>query len=351
MLDSLPSHPRPAVIGIDKWSVLAGVRFLLASVVAVNHLGAYTSLGFLAFIPKFGPFEAILGFLLISGYSISVSYTKQPYGFLGRRIQRLFPVYLAAIAATYMAGLVEGSPHPSIGNLVVNALFLNQLFTSTSFVVPAWSLSLEFWLYCLAPVLVRIPPARTRLLIYCSFACYVIYTPLRSLLHLPYYSGVGFGANLVLLSFIWIAGLRLALVQGQRETAMRDIRILLGGHILMVIGIQFMYRAKNHAIPEFFNNDLYGFAMQFATLAFVYLVFAHLVIAPRPGVRRSWLLRFMGDVSYPLYLLHAPIYVFLAKAGLVNPLWYYLAAVCLSAVVYQAFDFYSKKRHQQIGTN
>ena len=351
MSESLPRNPPSAVTGIDKWSILAGVRFLLASVVAVNHLGAYTSLGFLAFIPKFGPFEAILGFLLISGYSISVSYTKQPDGFLGRRIQRLFPVYLAAIAATYVAGLIEGNPSPSVLSLAVNALFLNQLFTSTSFVVPAWSLSLEFWLYCLAPMLVRLSPARTRLLIYASFAAYVIYTPLRSLLNLPYYSGVGFGGNLLFLSFIWIAGLRLALVQGERATAMRDIRILLGGHILLATGIQFMYRAKHHALPEFFRHDLVGYAMQFATLVFVYLVFAHLVIAPRPDVRRSWLLRFLGDVSYPLYLLHAPIYIILKKTGLVNPLWYYLSAVGLSAAVYQAFDFYSRKRHQLIGTN
>ena len=58
----------------------------------------------------------------------------------------------------------------------------------------------------------------------------------------------------------------------------------------------------------------------------------------------------LGDVSYPLYLLHAPIYALLQKAGLKMPILYYLAAVGISALVYQALDFYSKERHQKIGT-
>src|SRR5437763_65568 len=133
----------PPMSRIDKWSILAAVRFLLASVVAVNHLGEFAPLGILGFIPKFGAFESILGFLLISGYSISVSYTKQPDGFLIRRLKRLYPVYLAAMAVNCVAILAENGPMPSVGEIALNALFLNQLFTSTSFVGPAWSLSLE----------------------------------------------------------------------------------------------------------------------------------------------------------------------------------------------------------------
>jgi hypothetical protein len=50
------------MMNIDKWSLLAGLRFILASIVAINHLDHFTTLGWLACIPKFGPFEAILGF-------------------------------------------------------------------------------------------------------------------------------------------------------------------------------------------------------------------------------------------------------------------------------------------------
>jgi peptidoglycan/LPS O-acetylase OafA/YrhL len=336
---------------IDKWSILAAVRFLLASVVAVNHLGEFAPLGIASFIPKFGAFEAILGFLLISGYSISVSYTKQPDGFLLRRLKRLYPVYLAAMAVNAVAILAENGPMPSVAEIALNALFLNQLFTSTSFVGPAWSLSLEFWLYCLAPALMRTSPKWTRVLVYGSFACYLIYTALRTLSHLPYYSGVGFGGNLILLSFAWVAGLRLAQLRDAPASAMRDIRWLFAGHIALAAAIQFAYRVKHHSLPGFFSTDLINYGMQSLSLLFVYLVFARLVIAPRAAVERSWFLRFLGDVSYPLYLLHVPVYTLLRKAGLSIPIVYYLVAVLASAVVYQALDFYSRKRHQKIGTD
>lgn len=66
----------------DKWSVLALMRFALASIVAITHLSDFGPLGVWAFIPMFGAFEAIAGFLVISGYSIGASYQKESKGFI-----------------------------------------------------------------------------------------------------------------------------------------------------------------------------------------------------------------------------------------------------------------------------
>src|SRR5208282_3851468 len=118
-------------------------------------------------------------------------------------------------------------------------LFLNQLFTTNSFVGPAWSLSLEFWLYCLTPFLMRLPASFIRFIVFGSFGSYLVYTILRTLFHMPYYSGVGFGANLLFLSFIWVAGLRLARSGSEDDTALRDIGIIFGGHIALAVCIQF----------------------------------------------------------------------------------------------------------------
>jgi peptidoglycan/LPS O-acetylase OafA/YrhL len=336
---------------IDKWSILAGVRFLLASIVAISHLNDYAPLGCLGFIPLFGAFEAIMGFLLISGYSISASYAKQPTGFLWRRIMRLYPIYLTAMVVTYLAFILLEKPAPPLIVLAENALFLNQLVTNTSFVGPAWSLSLEFWLYCLTPILIVLSKSWIRVIIFSSFACYLVYTVLRTLSHMPYYSGVGYGANLIFLSFIWIAGLRLARSGGGDKRALRDIGIIFGCHIALAAAIQFGFRLKHHAASSFFFHDTIGFAMQSATLLFVYFVFKHLIISERPSLHRSWFLRFLGDVSYPLYLLHAALFAMLVHFGLKTPILLYLTAVSVSALVYWLVDFYSKKRHQQIGTS
>jgi peptidoglycan/LPS O-acetylase OafA/YrhL len=335
---------------IDKWSVLAAIRFLLASIVAIAHLGDFTQIGRLGFVRRFGTFEAILGFLLISGYSISASYAKQPGGFLYRRILRLYPVYLAALVLTYVAFVVLKVPPPGPVLLLVNVLFLNQLVTINSFVGPAWTLSLEFWLYCLTPFFMSLSSRRTRFLVFASLTCYVIYTMLRTLAHMPYYSGVGFGLNLILLSFIWIAGLRLARADSDNKSALRDIGIIFGVHMFLTVAIQLAYRLKHHAFSEFVGHDIVDYVLQSTTLLFVYFVFKVLVISDRADLHRSRFLRLLGDISYPLYLLHAAVYALLAHFGLTTPALFYLIAVFVSVVVYWSLDFYSKKRHLQIGT-
>jgi peptidoglycan/LPS O-acetylase OafA/YrhL len=136
--------------GIEKWSLLAVTRFALAFIVAIGHLEQQVPLGPLAVVPMFGPFEAVLGFLLISGYSIGNSYAREREGFLRRRALRIYPVYLGAILLTWLA-----TPHAFditfATTLLQNVLFLNQITTATSYVGPAWSLALEVWLYCLTP--------------------------------------------------------------------------------------------------------------------------------------------------------------------------------------------------------
>jgi len=336
------------MIKIDKWSILAGLRFLSASIVAIQHLEDYAPAGWLGFVSKFGTFEAVLGFLLISGYSISISYAKQPDGFLWRRIVRLYPIYITAMAATYLAFYLLKVSSPAPLTLLVNFLFLNQLFTTVSFVGPAWSLSLEFWLYCMALGLMHLSNLHTRLIVFVSFICYLIYTVFRTTSHLPYYSGVGFGLNLILLSFIWTAGLRLARMGGQDKSALRDIGVIFACHIALAVIIQLGSRFRHHALADFFRYDALGYVMQSFTLISIFFIFKHLVITNRPLLHRSWFLRLLGDISYPLYLLHAAIYAMLAHFGLKMPILFYLTAVAISALVYWVIDLYSKRRHLQL---
>lgn len=331
---------------IDKWSILAAVRFILASIVAIKHLDDFVPLGWMRFISGFGTFEAVIGFLLISGYSICVSYGRQPDGFLWRRILRLYPIYLAAMGLTYFTFIALKITPPDFITLAINALFLNQLVTTTSFVGPAWTLSFEFWLYCTVPLLMKVSQPRTRLLVFISFGTYLVYTAARTLFHAPYYSGVGFGANLVLLSFIWVAGFRLAKAGAKDKTAMRDIGLIFACHILLTAGIQFGSRLKHHALPSFFAHDVLACAQQSATLVFVYLVFKHLVISNSRSSRGSRILRFLGDISYPLYLMHGAVYALLATTGVKTPVLFYLSAVLVSALIYWLLDFYSQKRSQ-----
>lgn len=318
----------------------------MASVVAVNHIDGYAAPSWLAWVPMLGAFEAILGFLLISGYSIGSSYQKQPEGFLRRRVQRLYPIYLASLAFAMAVGWWLGEGLPSVGVMLANGLFLNQLITTTSYLGPAWSLALEFWLYCLAPWLMALSMRRVRLLAWASFACFVIYTAGRTLFSWPYYSAVGFGGNLALLAFAWVAGLLLSRVGKSEAWALRDVALMFAGHSGLTLVIQAAYRMKHHELAPFFSADLLGLLMRALTLLGVWWAFKNWVLGEVAGSRKSKLLRWLGDVSYPLYLLHVPLAVLLAaKTSLRSELLYYGLAIALSALVYQALDSYSKRRH------
>lgn len=174
---------------VDQWSKLAALRFVLASIVAFNHLEEMTPIGVFSVIPMLGAFESILGFLLVSGYSIGVSYQKEPTQFLWRRIKRIYPVYLASLLLMGIVLYTGRQALPSASEWIVNLLFLNQLVVPISIVGPAWSLSLEFWLYCLTPLLFMLSDKAIKRLIAVSFFAFFAYTCGRTLFHWTYYSG------------------------------------------------------------------------------------------------------------------------------------------------------------------
>ncbi len=320
---------------VDRWSLLALLRFALAAIVAMVHLGERMPLGALGPLPMLGGFEAVLGFLVISGYSVTVSLDKQPEGFLRRRLWRVAPVYLVCLALTLgVTVFVQHRPLPGAFEIVANALLLNQLVTHTSLLLPAWSLSLECWFYALLPVLAAQPATRVRQLGWLSFAAFVAFTLGRTLLHLPYYAGVGYGGNLALLAFAWFTGSRLARDGADQALALRDLRQMFAAHVLLDVAIQFGHRLKHGELARFPIDDLPGFCLQALTLWVVVRCFAYVIARPSgprgPRVRSRWM-NALGDWSYPLYLVHLPVYTTLVVLGGVAPLAAF--AIALAAAV------------------
>lgn len=328
----------------DPWSLLALLRFALAFIVAVNHLGEQVELDWLAWVPRLGAFEAVLGFLLISGYSVGTSYLKSPQGFYTRRCKRLYPVYLAALAITLWVS-------PPVFNasfgfaLVVNLLFLNQMLIATSLVGPAWSLSLEFWLYALIPLLNRCSDLRLRQLAWLSFGLYVAYTIGRTLFHWPYYSGLSWGLNVPLLAYVWLCGFRLAKFGARRALVLTDIGLLLGGHLFLAVLIQLGFRIKHDATMQFWTEDLVGYGAEALTLMVVWWIFCNRVKPGMGGERSRWML-WMGDVSYPLYLIHIPVFMVCVAAGVRSALVLVLGAVAAAALVHGAVEWVPRKLAQ-----
>jgi peptidoglycan/LPS O-acetylase OafA/YrhL len=332
----------------DQWSLLAGLRFLLALVVATEHLGTFTNPGALRHIASFGSFEAILGFLLISGYSVGGSCLHQPDGFIKRRLLRVYPIYLSSIVFTIIVStqlLQQNLPSPFC--LIKNLLFLNQITTSSSLVGPAWTLALEVWLYCLCPFMLKTSPLALRTLSWVSFLLFSFYTIGRTLFHWPYYSGIGWGGDLPLLSFAWILGLRIAHPLCDHKKALWDVLVMFSLYTLLHSCIQAVSRIRHHDFASFVGVDLPSELQPAICLGLVWAVFQFFII-PKAGDQSSITLRLLGDISYPLYLLHFAAFTALITIGLKNPYLMTFLAIAGSALVYLVCDGYSRKRHLAI---
>lgn len=328
---------------VDQWSKLAALRFVLASIVAFNHLDEMMPIGMLSVIPMLGAFEAILGFLLVSGYSIGVSYRKEPTQFLWRRIKRIYPVYLASLVLVGVVLVTGKHALPTVYEWTVNLLFLNQLVLPTSIVGPAWSLSLEFWLYCLTPLLFTLSDKAIKRLIAVSFIAFCVYTCGRTLFHWKYYAGTAFGLNLLLLAFIWLSGLRLARAK-DATGILRSIVAMFAIYIALSLAIQGGHRLKHGEMAQFFQIDLIPIILRICTLTAVAILFRNILLQGPGGKPSSWM-RMLGDISFPLYMLHIPVFELMKRTGIESPMLYFAAAFVASIVAYKALDLYSQRRH------
>jgi len=328
-----------------KWEILSITRFFLAFVVLAEHLTSFTTYtGPMIVIKQLGAFEAVLGFLLISGFSIGKSILKNESAYFKRRIRRIYPVYVAGMIIAY---LVAQSPFTAqlAFILILNMVFLNQVFVNTSFAgIPAWTLALEVWLYMLAPVLLKLSYKTLIVIIYLSFACYCLYTCGRTLFHWPYYAGTIWGINLLLLSFIWIAGFSLAVFKNKFNNISYHIIILLGIHLLLTYVIQILFRIKHHEITMLFNQDIWGFFGEALCLFITFnAVVLNRIFIPI-GAKAKIVFNQLGNISYPLYITHWPVLILCKRLHIDN--WLFMMAVCLivALVVYLLFDFYKLSR-------
>lgn len=272
------------------------IRFLLALVVAATHLGQ--KMGFSALTTELSSFSAIaavLGFLIISGYSIAASHEKAPAGFYRRRLLRLWPLYILAIVAGCAVMFNSGASTgfhglPPTGRIVANLFFL-QGWTSYSILSNAvlWTLSIEVFCYILAPVLARVSPillvtiAGFSAVIYCAYPL-IVENPR------PYHLLLR-GQATALLMWAWLLGF----------IAYRSPKHVLAS--LAVFGAFIVIATINPANL----GTRWIFTIGLVVLG---IGFTDKLRGPKWLATMGTLL---GDASYPLYLIHMPFYFVLPR--------------------------------------
>ena len=237
-------------------------------------------------------YPAVFAFFLISGYSIAHSINQNKTGYYWRRLKRIYPAYAFAIffcyAVTAMGplnlpfGEIVNSPKVPVG--IGNFLMLQGIVCNTIGPDGAlWSISIEWWLYMIAPLLLWGGVGVTAGLSLASFISLIALYRING-----YAQALPLGLSVPLLAWSWLAGF----AYYQRRSFFTFALMLLPPLILFDIFLRLDYASSVVAITA------------------AILVFAPEMknITPRMKAIFNWL----GDFSFPLYLLHAPMLFWLA---------------------------------------
>ena len=286
----------------SEWAVLGGLRFALASIVFWTHFGGYVRLPRpLAHISDFGAFAAVLGFFVVSGYSIAASLERdsRPGAFYERRLTRIYPTFFACMILACIPFLTAGpmagggvDVPKSAWSVVLNFLLLGGIVVAPLATIGVvWSLVIETVYYLLAPAFHRVSSRWLLGIVAVSAAAYWLHTSFHVV---DFNEGVNGSYGALALAWAWLLGFLL-----QRHP--KDRRILLGG---IVLGCLLLGRFDQYGVAHF-SCAVFAGAVAFIASARSIAV----------SCRMARLLDWLGELSYPLYLCHAPILILLYGGG------------------------------------
>lgn len=256
-------------------------------------------------------------FFLISGYVILQTIDRTPpLAFILRRVFRIFPLCIVAslaaagVTALYCAWAGGASPH-SVRSVLFSAFALADFVGAFPVIPVLWTLRTELVFYALiAATACAVPRIRLGTLVGLAVGCLCAVLAVEAcrngaLLPAPVLLvAVQVSGMLVYVTFMLVGA---ALYRGHSEG-----RRAAGAAIAGVIGVVFLLAAG-----PFFRAGPLGVSLADAFYSILLFVAAAWL---KP--RGAWTapLRWVADISYPLYLVHVPLawacLVVLAGAGL-----------------------------------
>lgn len=340
-----------------RYFALDGYRFIAALGVVVYHFDPEFGLGLARHSPAVAQLNVFVDFFFIlSGFVIAAAYRDRMANpsdwlrFLRARVARLYPLHLLTLAASLslvVAAAATGVKpnHPEL--FALSGLPANLSLTQAwgfldhpSFNVPSWSISAEWFVYLLTPlVFLAVARAPVGLALAAIVAFVAVMTFVRQAAGLGPWTEAAydFGAFRALPSFV----LGVVIAFGLDRVA---ARVSVGPWIgaLCFVGAV----AALHFRAQFLV--VWGlFAVTIASCALAER-------AGRPGVMAAPLMRRLGDISYTLYMTHlliaTPVLFVVRRYGLAGS-WRGAAAalatagasILVSLVVYRYFELPAKR--------
>ena len=294
-------------------------RLLLAVLVVFGHFQGFA--GVKTFDWPFGYAAAAVDcFFVVSGYLVSASFDRDSnlFRFYVRRFFRIYPLYFAVIVlqTIALASMAPGGPLAHVGE-TLHYLFLNAIFANfakhdiggvmTGLVDPSlnaslWTLKIEFGFYLILPFVWRLIERAGVKAIAVIFVASALYYALVEGAGQPEFAKQ-------------LPGQLQYFVLGVAAYKYRD-RVRMGRNtgLAATVALAILVTGLQHDRPIFLFP----------------LVIAGLTIAATLYAPRA---RMDTDISYGVYLLHAPIIQLSLLTGLYYPGWLGLGAVLTMVVI------------------
>lgn len=333
----------------DHWAVLAASRFFLSMIVYLGHLGG--TIGYNKFTKSwwdFGELAAVVGFFVISGFSIANSIEQRPQRYILRRLWRIWPTYLFSFALCTLPAvyLLPQYTHEYPANQqVTTGMIVGNLFMLQGLLVPTleanaatWTLAIEEWCYLGAPLFRRCPTWVLSGMILGSAYCYSH----ASSFGWHRFAGQNHGIGHI--SFVWAWLLGFVFFRHRRSPwayvalFLLPVWLLTGANELGGSRSAFTLVAAMLAI---------GFGGKMLRLPEVLVDWkAGIAVKLRSEHVREFLV-FLGNISFPLYIVHYPVF-FLLRHTTFNRSYsaYGFGVLLLCVVVYYLVDKPNRKRWQ-----
>lgn len=309
------------------WPLLAALRFFLALTVFNVHIAL---VGGNTFLGKHFGASAVAAFFVISGFSMAHSLSRNPKvgTFYERRFYRIWPMFILATGLS-LVPMLRGEgfyvwPYgpmaelPSQRHFLINALMMVPLLGGC---IPtnltSWTLSLEVAFYLFVPLYSRLPDRARFALLAASLALMLSFGTTG-----PLIQDVGFVWPY--LGFFWLFGMGFELFQHRAQ-------------------MQF----QTGALAAAMTGGAGGVTMALSLL----LIFNQDRL--KMSARMSGIALYLGELSYPLYILGDPVKAIWNQAFPGTPIWgYYVVCGAASVLAYHLLDaplrgWHGRRREKQ----